>query len=151
MTKGKSRVAETADRFDALDIRKYHALGMAYRRGETLTLRLSDYPGVDPDADREFSRDYDLTFTLVIGGSITASGRGLGLVERWKADPESPLLDDSAHLAAHTGEDFVHFELVGHAGRIDVIARDFSFAMVQVSGVYRNDGAASTPPSGRGA
>ena len=147
----KSRVADTADRFDALEIRRYYAQGMVLRRGETFTLHLSDSPGVDPNADRDYSRDYELTFNLVIGGSIKASGRGLGLVEHWKADPKSPLLDEFAQLAAHTGEDFVHFELVGHAGRIDVVARDFSFAMVQVSRVYRNDGTASTTPSGRGA
>lgn len=151
MTMANSRVVETADRFDALEIRRYHAQGMVLRRGETFTLRLSDYPGVDPNADQDYSRGYDLTFNLVIGGSIKASGRGLGLVEHWKADPKSPLLDEYAHMAAHTGEDFLHFELVGHAGRIEVVARDFSFAMVQVSRVYRNDGTPSTSPSGRGA
>lgn len=142
-----SRTADAAKRFEALEILRYYALGMELRDGETFTLGLSDYPGVDPDAHRRHSRDYNLTFNMIVGGSISVQERSLGLIERWTAHLESPLIDEAAHLAVHTDEDFVHFEVVGHAGRLDVVARDFSFAMVRVSRVVTDsDASPSTSP-----
>lgn len=142
-----SRSADTAEHFEALEIMRYHALGMELRDGETFTLGLSDYPGVDPDVPRRHSRDYNLTFNMIIGGSIAVQGQSLGLIDRWTAHLESPLIDEAAHLAAHTAEAFVHFEVVGHTGRLDVVARDFSFAMVRVSRVVTDsDASPSTSP-----
>lgn len=138
---------DVTERFNALELTNYYALEIAHRDGELLTLRLMDYSGTDRSPDDTYNRDYELSFNMVLGGSIVADGRGLGPIDQWKAYRNSPLLDETVHKGIAYGQEFTHFELKGHSGTLSVIARDFSFAIVRMSQVLRD----YTPPTGRGA
>lgn len=136
--------ASAADRFNALELSRYFAHEIAHRDGELLTLRMMDHSGTDRSPDDPFSSDYELTFNLVLGGSIVANGLGLGLIEHWKAYRSSPLLERTVREDIALGQEFIHFELTGQTGTLSVVARDFSFAVVRMYRVTHDH----RPPSG---
>ncbi len=133
-----------ADRFDALDLTRRYAIEIAHRDGERLTLQLIDHSVTDPSPDDPYSREYELTFNMVLGGSVVAEGRGLGLINHWKAYRKSPLLDETKQLSDTYGEEFTHFELTGHSGTLAVVARDFTLTIVRMSRLTIDH----TPPAG---
>lgn len=132
--------SDMVERFKALNLGKFITIGFAFRHAETFSVRLMEDVIADGGSDLSYSTDYVLTFNLVVGGSIEAAHPRYGLVEQWTAHRESALLSKTQPSRFAPGEEFAHFEIAGVWGRIDVVARDFSYAMVRKTKVDRGNG-----------
>lgn len=132
--------SDVVERFKALNLGGFISIGFAFRDRETFSIRLMEDVFADGGSDLPYSMDFVLTFNLVVGGSIEAAHPELGLIEQWSARKESDLLSEFEPARFAPGEDFAHFEIAGGWGRVHVVARDFSYAMVRKTRVDRGNG-----------
>ena len=137
------------ERFNALDIKGFGAMGFAFEARRKLVLELFDALQVLKRTRDSVASIYELQFNRVLDGRVEAEGPSPGKIRRWQAHRDSPFLAESLHRVEDWtyGERFAHFELVFDQARFDVVARDFFMTVLDKGPLDRTgyDGRAGAP------